>query len=79
VTEVQDIEVSPQPYARLGGLLYLAIIVLGGFAEGFVANKLVVPGDAMTTARNIMALPDLWRLSVAGNPMVPIFAVALLW
>jgi hypothetical protein len=44
------VENSPQRYARLGGALYLAIIVLGAFAEGFVANKLVVAGDAATTA-----------------------------
>ena len=29
----------PQVYARIGGALYLAIIVLGAFAEGFVADK----------------------------------------
>jgi hypothetical protein len=40
-----SIENFPQRYARVGGVLYLAIIVLGAFAEGFVTNKLVVPGD----------------------------------
>jgi hypothetical protein len=51
----QTVEISPQRYARIGGALYLVIIVLGAFAEGFVTNKLVVPGDAATTAHNIMA------------------------
>jgi hypothetical protein len=45
----KPIATSPQVYARTGGALYLAIIVLGAFAEGFVANKLVVPGDAATS------------------------------
>jgi Domain of unknown function (DUF4386) len=75
----QTVEHSPQRYARIGGVLYLAIILLGGFAEGFVANKLVVSGDAATTAHNIMASPELWRLSVAGNLIVAICAVPLLW
>jgi hypothetical protein len=64
------VENSPQRYARIGGALYLAIIVLGAFAEGFVANKLVVAGDAATTAANILASPGLWRLSVAGAEKV---------
>ncbi len=73
------IETSPQRYARTGGALYLAIILLGGFAEGFVMNKLVVPGDVAATAQNIQASPTLWQLSVAGNLIVPVLAVALTW
>ncbi len=73
------VEDSPQPYARIGGVLYLAIIVLGAFAEGFVANKLVVSGDAATTAHNILASPGLWRLGVAGDLIVVLCAVPLLW
>src|SRR5580693_9249310 len=73
------VELYPQRYARTGGALYLAIIVLGAFAEGFVANKLLVPGDAAATAHNILAAPGLWRLSVAGNLIVVICAVPLLW
>lgn len=45
----------PQRYARTDGALYLAIIVLGAFAEGFVTNKSVVPGNAATTAHHILA------------------------
>jgi hypothetical protein len=73
------IETSPQLYARAGGVLYLLIILLGGFAEGFVMNNLVVAGDAAATAHNIMASPGLWRLSVVGNLLVPVFAVAQTW
>jgi Domain of unknown function (DUF4386) len=73
------LENSPQRYARIGGGLYLAIIVLGAFAEGFVANKLIVSGDAATTAANILASPGLWRLSVAGDLIVVLCAVPLLW
>jgi Domain of unknown function (DUF4386) len=77
--EKQSVENSPQRYARLGGVLYLAIIVLGAFAEGFVANKLVVSGDAAATAHNLLASPGLWRFSVAGDLLVVLFAVPLLW
>jgi hypothetical protein len=53
----KTVEACPQAYARIGGLLYLIIIVCGAFAEGFVTNSLVAPGDAATTAHNIMAAP----------------------
>jgi Domain of unknown function (DUF4386) len=75
----QTVENFPQRYARLGGVLYLAIIVLGAFAEGFVANKLLVSGDAAATAHNILTSPGLWRLSVAGDLIVVLCAVPLLW
>src|SRR5271166_3024995 len=75
----QTVEKSPQRYARMGGVLYLAIIVLGAFAEGFVANSLIVSGDASKTAHNIMTSPELWRLSVAGDLIVVLCAVPLLW
>src|ERR1700737_453909 len=73
------VEASPQAYARIGGALYLVIIVLGAFAEGFVANKLIAPGDAATTAHNIMAAPALWQFSVAGDLIIVLCAVPLLW
>lgn len=75
----RTIEAAPQMYAHMGGVLYLAIIALGGLAEGFVMNRLVMPGDAAATAHNIMASPLLWRLGVAGNLIVPLCAVALTW
>jgi Domain of unknown function (DUF4386) len=70
---------SPQVYARTGGVIYLVTIVFGAFTEGFVMNKLVAPGDAATTAHNIVASPGLWSLAVAGDLIVPIIAVAGVW
>jgi Domain of unknown function (DUF4386) len=76
---IHTVESFPQRYARIGGALYLAIIVLGAFAEGFVANKLVVSGNAAATAANILASSGLWRLSVAADLIVVLSAVPLLW
>ena len=73
------VENCPQRYARSGGALYLGIIVFGAFAEGFVANKLVVSGNAAATAANILGSPGLWRMSVAADLLVVLFAVPLLW
>lgn len=69
---------SPQVYARIGGVLYMIIIAFGFFSEGFVNSQLIVPGDPAATANNIMASQTLWRISVAGNVMVPLCAVGLL-
>jgi Domain of unknown function (DUF4386) len=76
---VHSIENFPQRYARTGGALYLAIIVLGAFAEGYVTDRLIVSGDAAATAHNILGSPGLWRLGVAGDFIVVLLAVPLLW
>ena len=46
---------SPQVYARVGGVLYLIIIIAGLFGEAFVRDRLIVSGDATATANNIVA------------------------
>src|ERR1700733_7069216 len=51
----RTVETSPQIYARVGGILYLFIIVAGIFAEIFVRDKLIISGDAAATAGNIVA------------------------
>lgn len=54
-------------HARLAGLGYLLIIVTGIFAEFFVRGSLVVPGDAATTATNILAAESLYRAGLAAE------------
>lgn len=52
---------------RLAGLLYLAIILGAGFAEGYVRGTLVVPGDAAATADNIRSSPWLFRVGFVAD------------
>ncbi|MBK5277366.1 MAG: DUF4386 domain-containing protein [Bacteroidia bacterium] len=56
---------SPQIYARIGGLLYLVIIVAGFYAEFFLRGKIIVAGNDSATANNIMGSPGLWRIGIA--------------
>ncbi len=42
-------------------------------------NTLVVSDDPAATAHNILASSALWRLSVAGDLIVPLIAVPQLW
>ena len=63
----RGIEPSPQTYARIGGALYLIIIVAGLLGELLIRDRLVVPGDATATAGNIRSFEFLWRLGIAAN------------
>ena len=69
---------SPQLYARLGGVLYLAIIALGMFGEMFVRGSLVVSGDAAATANNIEASQLLWRTGIVGDLLMHVFDVPVI-
>ncbi|HEX3127717.1 MAG TPA: DUF4386 domain-containing protein [Thermoanaerobaculia bacterium] len=71
-------ETSPQVYARIGGVLYLIIIVAGSLGELFIRGALVVSGDAAATANNIMASPSLWRIGVAGDLIMHVCDVPLM-
>jgi hypothetical protein len=70
-------ETSPQVYARIGGVLYLIIIVIGFCSEFFVRDKLVLSGDVTATANNIVTSESLWRISIAGELILLVCAVAL--
>jgi uncharacterized protein DUF4386 len=58
-------EMSPQTRARLAGGLLLITMVGGGFAQGFVAGRLIVSSDAAATAHNILTHEPLFRLGFA--------------
>jgi Domain of unknown function (DUF4386) len=72
------VERSPQLYARVGGVLYLIIIVIGLFGEAFVRDRLIVAGDAAATAANIISHESLWRFHIADELFLLMCAVALL-
>jgi Domain of unknown function (DUF4386) len=75
---ITSIERSPQRYARIAGILYLAIILLGMFGELYVRRTLVVSGDAAATSAAIAASPLLWRLGVAGDLLMHVFDVPVI-
>jgi uncharacterized protein DUF4386 len=58
---------SPQAYARIGGVLYLFIVVAGFFAEVSVRSAVTVSGDPAATAQNILTHEGLYRLGGAGE------------
>ena len=75
--EEYRVEASPQVLARIGGLLYLIIIVGGIFGEAFIRNRVIVSGDATATAANIRSLESLWRFGIASEIFMLTCTVAL--
>lgn len=69
---------SPQFYMRLGGVFYLAIILLGIFGEAFVRSKLVVSGNPAATAQAIAASPLLWRMGIVGDLLMHVFDIPVI-
>lgn len=72
------LERSPQRYARIAGLMYLAIIALGLFGELFVRGTLVVSGDAADTANHIAASPLLWTSGIVGDLLMHVLDVPVI-
>jgi hypothetical protein len=58
-------DLSPAVLARIAGVLYLIIIVGGGWAQLGVRDQLVVVGDAAATARNIAENELVYRAGFA--------------
>ena len=74
-------DISPNKAARVAGLGYIVIIILGIFAEFFVRSSLVTPEDATTTSNNITANDLLFRIGICSYLIMAVFdmvvAVAL--
>ncbi len=70
-----EITASPKRLARIAGVLYLVVAVVGGFAEGFVEPKMYVAGNAAATAGNVVANAGLVRLGVFADLLDQAFFV----
>ena len=53
-------------YARIAGVAYILIIVIGVLSGTLIDSKLIVPGDDGLTARNIMDNELLFRIGIIG-------------
>ena len=57
-------------WARVVGFSYLFALVPSIFAEFYVSGRLIVSGNAIATAQNIIAHERLFRLGIASNLLV---------
>ncbi|MFO7539076.1 MAG: DUF4386 domain-containing protein [Chloroflexota bacterium] len=58
--------------ARIAGFFYLLLLPLGILGILYVPTTLVVNGDSVATARNILAHESLYRLSIVSALLIPI-------
>ncbi len=68
--------------ARIAGILYLAVAILAPLGDMVFRADLIVPGDAATTANNIMASEGLYRLGFVSDLItqtVQVFLVLFLY
>ena len=68
----------PVRYARIGGALYLVIIVAGIVGPLLTRDRLIVPDDAVATADNIAGSPELWRLGIAVDVVMQLCDVPVM-
>jgi hypothetical protein len=61
---------SVKATARITGVLILIMAVIAPFGMLYVPSTLIVPGDAATTANNIMASDGLLRAGIASDSVV---------
>ena len=60
---------STKKVARLAGLLYLAVSILGIYGLLYVPSALTVHGDAAATSRNILASETFFRSGIVAHLM----------
>lgn len=70
-------DVTDLLHARNAGALYLIIAVCGGFSIGYVPSQIIVAGDAVTTAANLMDQLSLFRLGVLVHSAVILPEIAI--
>ncbi len=69
--------ITMRQLARIGGILYLVIFLCGIFAEFFVRSGLIIRGDALITANNILASQGLFRANIAADLTMILADVAI--
>jgi hypothetical protein len=53
--------------ARLAGLLYLILVLTGVYSIMFISSQIIVQGDAVTTAKNMLANEFLFRTGILND------------
>ena len=77
----KSIESSPQVYARIAGVIGLITLVAWSFS-GFVTSQVMIPGDAFSTASNLLNSEPLFRFGIVAGlfmQIVCIFYVVILY
>ncbi len=79
MSTLRAIEPEQHTAAKVVGFLYLLMMVTGIFAEFYARGSLIVTGDAVQTAQNIVAHERLFRIGVVGDLITFVGDLILLW
>jgi len=66
-----------QKTGRIAAILILVLVVIAPFGMLYLPSTLIVPGDATTTANNVLASEPLFRLGIAGDSVVFLMEIVL--
>lgn len=72
-----NIETSLAVYARLAGLTYVLIILVGIFSVSYIDSNLVVSGDDAATVSNIMANELRFRICILSEIFMFVLVILL--
>ena len=75
----QTAEASPLVYARVAGVAYLVITIVGVLYGILVESKLVVSGNDAATATNILANESLFRTGIVLVLIIYVSVVVASW
>ena len=66
-----------QKTGRIAAILILVLVVIAPFGMLYLPSTLIVPGNATTTANNVLASEPLFRLGIAGDSVVFLIEIVL--
>ena len=75
----RNADISLRKAAIVAGFGLLIMSILAAFANFYVLPSLIVPGDAATTANNIMANELLFRIGICSFIIVIVLDVVVAW
>jgi hypothetical protein len=73
-----ETKLNIQKTARFAGILYLIITVAAMIAHFYVPSNIIVPGDAATTAQNIINNEALFRIGGVGSELIVLLSEIIL-
>jgi hypothetical protein len=74
----KQVELSPVFFAKIAGALYLLVAILGPISMMYIPGKLIVSGDAATTASNIVASESLFRFGLVSDSLIFLSEIVLI-
>src|SRR5437764_14911694 len=63
--------------ARIAGAIYLSMVITGPFSLIYVPSKLIVRGNAVATADNILTHETMFRLSILADLVGQVIFICL--